>query len=193
MLLCTFIVYVNNTKTINIVIKLIFVDFRSVFQTQWAVDYFKLKEKAMAYASELSANGMEMVRDRLSDVLGMAKSGFTMWEPAIGDFGYSLTLPFRMVDLQSMPQLSIDMANYVAELKDYISSQFPLAPAGADWTMADIYYMYKPSADIISWVPPFSGWSRDKHMSIQISRFLKCSASQEPNAHYLFNQHCHSI
>ena len=147
----------------------------------------------MAYAKELSANGVDMIRDRMSDVLGMAKSGFTMWEPAIGDFGYSLTLPFRMVDLESMPQLSIDMARHMAELKDYISSQIPLAPAGADWTMADIYYMYKPSADIISWVPPFSGWSRDNHMSSQISRFLKCSASHEASAHNLVSEYCSSI
>lgn len=111
----------------------------------------------MAYASDLSANGMEMVRARLGDVLDMAKSGFTMWDPAVGDFGYSLTLPIRLVDLESMPQLSIDMGKHLAELKDWASSYVPLAPSGADWTWADIYYMYKPSADIISWVPPFAG------------------------------------
>lgn len=147
-----------------------------IANTQWAVDYFKLKEKAMAWASELSANGMEMVRDRLSEALGMAQSGFTMWDPAIGDFGYSLTLPFRMVDLQSMPQLSIDMAKHMAELKNYVSSQIPLAPAGADWTMADIYYMYKPSADIISWVPPFSAHASiagDQHFMTFDKRFFE--------------------
>ena len=136
---------------------LLYVTYFSVYQTQWAADYFEIKDNAMAYATKMSASGLEMVLARLADLLGIAQSGITQWNPDIVDFGYSLTLPFRMVDLQSMPQLTIDVAKHVAELKNWASSYIPLAPPGDDWTMADMYYMYKPSADVINWVPPFAG------------------------------------
>ena len=129
----------------------------SVCQTQWADDYFEIKDNAMAYATKMFSTGLEMVRARLADLLGIAQSGISLWNPDVGDFGYSLTLPFRLVDLQSMPKLTIDAAKHMAELKNWASSYIPLAPAGDDWTMADIYYMYKPSADVINWVPPFAG------------------------------------
>lgn len=110
----------------------------------------------------LYAGGMQYVKSKLynkaNDKLHLDQDRWTVWDPQRGEYAFQFFVPewpmkmlSKIPDFPDMPD--IDISQYVLKARNYVMSWIP----EGDWYVSDLYYRYKPSADIFNWIPPFKG------------------------------------
>jgi len=118
---------------------------------------YEVEENLQELLDTSIATGKKILRSQLNDIaksfLLLDKSGFTVWDPKNGEIQAEIYLPTRIKQLNKLPEFNLNQLK--AELNKLYRKYIPKT----DYNIWDYFYMYRPSADVRNWLPPFKGYA----------------------------------
>ena len=127
----------------------------SVFQAVNAWEAWEVRKTLTKVAKVLYEQSRGYAKEYLRRVvqkyMRMENTGFTVFDPKNGEIRAAIFLPLEVKQLNKMP--AVDMRSLQTALMKLKEKYIP----ASDYSIWDTYYKYKPSSNVLDWIPPFKG------------------------------------